>query len=334
MNTLTLAEVIAVLEDEKNKNNNSPKLAGDEFYRQQTKNFKDILNVLDLTEAIKDLKNKSGNYSFYEKDKDFLVKILQNYVENDFKKMRKGLFKEANSEYIVYIVEGFVEIIKKKIIDETKREEIILKMYNRTNYPLRKCENILFNLQDELKKIINYALEPKIDNFLPKQDQYTWLTAMQKDFRRFIQKWDTIHFNMQEERNYEINENAWNEASNMTKEEENHVMMRATIVSRREDILKEHEEYKKLSKRLAKLVEPQRGFIKDKEKEYERIVTKKNTILDEIWSGVNKELFPDTLLKNDEQLQGNKPDEMMIESNELLNRAIQEYTKEQEKLNS
>jgi hypothetical protein len=329
MKPVTLVEVIKEFQIIKCNSENPPNW--NEFYRQQSKNFKDVLVTLDILDAVSYLKNENGHYSFDEKDMSFLVQVLIDYTDINFQNMRKNHFINVTDEYIVWVVEGFIKIISRKIIEKDIKNQIILKMYKRTDYPLRKRQNIILQMHHKLEEIVNYVFEPKLFNFMTVNDNYTWITAMEQDFRAFIHRWEDLYNRMGEARSEEINDIAWDAAEQMTEEEKEESNIEFTIIGQLLHELKRNIEYQNLSARRKELEDFKKGFIKDKEKEFTQISLRMKEIYDEIYIKIRREILPSAiLLKPFEQLHINEF-ETMIDSEELLIKVIQESKDEVEK---
>ncbi|GEM_PF-4130665 len=322
MKSITFGEVVKEFKTKKYKSESCSNWS--EFYRQQNKNFKDILVTLDIVDAVSYLKNNSGHYSFDEKDIDFLVQVLLDYIGDNFQNMRKGLFINVPDEYIVWVVEGFIKIFNHNKLKKDIKNQIILKMYKRTDYPLRKRQYSILQMHNKLEEVVNYIFEPKMCNYMTVKDNYTWLTAMEQDFFAFIKRWNDLYYRMGEERNDELNDIAWKVAEQMTKEEEEDAMIDFAISGPLLYELKKNKEYQRLLCRQKALENPQKGFIKDKIKEYEQISMRIKAIYEETYIKVRREILPSAiLLKPFKQLYGNEY-ETMLDSEKLLNNVMQE----------
>lgn len=159
------------------------------FYQDKTKYFSEITHAFDIENELEKLKElTSTNYDFSERNKDFIIMLFNEY-SGKIVPIRRGQIYLVESDFIVTVYEGFIDIFKDAGAGHDLIKDVSLKMYNRLNVPERKLQSIREVSYKKLEKMINdkmggYATGIGI------MERYQWLLGMEADFKAFITKWE------------------------------------------------------------------------------------------------------------------------------------------------
>lgn len=173
---------------------------GQEYYYQaQAKKFKDIVRTLDIVDEMKWLKKRS--YYFNEKDVDFWCDILEKYSDSEMDHLRRAELdvNEVSDIFVVKLYEGIVNTFIHAEVTGEQLEEVMVKLDNRIDYPVRKKRVMIHSMLDDLDE----QIKDNCFEFLSASDKYEWLNKFQSALHIFIKDWigyfDVIHRMRQQE---------------------------------------------------------------------------------------------------------------------------------------
>ena len=157
------------------------------FYQAQFKNFKDICETLDIADEIKWIKKRG--YCFDDRDMGFWCYILENYSDTEMDHLRRAEVDvdKVSDMFVVKLYEGIVNTFINAGVTGVQLEQVMVKLDNRIDYPVRKkrvmISNALDNLDEQIKDI----------NFISASDRYEWLNGFQTALNKLEQEW-TVYF--------------------------------------------------------------------------------------------------------------------------------------------
>lgn len=275
----------------------------------------------------------TGDYKLPKESQDFLVELNWLYLDNNGKKMRKGLFEQADLESIAKILDGFRELILKLDISDGDKDDMISKMYMRTKYPyLKRREDILKELENikldfcpdyqedariedklqsyvdnnEIKNIMemhNISKQGRFRYFdndnLDVNDELLFTSFVLEDIRCMIRRHHELYAYISEIRTCEIDDAAEQRAYNMTKEEEEYATIDFNYSIRLQEELDRNEEYKELMSER-KTILRSNDFVNKLQPRFEAVCER----LQEIDNDTQKKLWGEVVLndKEDEKI--------------------------------
>lgn len=189
------------------------------FYGDKQKYFKEILHICDIEKEMETLKKSTSlNFSFSERNKDFIIMLLGEYT-GKLEHLRRGEIYLAERDFIITIYEGFIDIFKDANAGSDLIQSVSLKMYHRLNIPVHRLQSIREDSYKKLEKMIDEKMR-EIATSMNIMERYQWLLGLEADMKAFIAKWEDLFENMKEIRNDEIYELAKGDLANMSDDEE------------------------------------------------------------------------------------------------------------------
>lgn len=108
----------------------------DNFYKDRSKYFNEIIHACDLDNNMKEIKTYK-NYSFSKKDKEFIISVLKEYT-GKLDPLRRGEIRNTDAEFRVFLFEGFMEIFSSSNATPDIKESAAENMHNRLDIPVCK----------------------------------------------------------------------------------------------------------------------------------------------------------------------------------------------------
>lgn len=168
------------------------------FYVQNHKNFKDIINQLNIQKDFEIFK-KSGSYAFPVESKNFIIFLLRSY-KNEFVPIRCKNRTNLDDEFAVEVYEEMINLFRLINTDSSTLQRVAANLNDILDYPVRKQRVIFSKLQNRFsRKLRGYdVLDPLA--------QAEWLRSLDEEAEKLLFKYKRLYLYMLRIRSDEIDE--------------------------------------------------------------------------------------------------------------------------------
>jgi len=249
------------------------------FYKYQRKNFIKVINCMLLGEKVK-LRTKRA-YNFDEENTEFILFILKNFTSVNMKLLRKGNADNIDSQFLIKMIDGFINLLKSSDIDCNKKNKIIEKIYDYYSYNERK----LRITTKELYNSIEHKLKiPNERDFITANDKILWTNHLNQTLKVLIKIYNDIYGEIIEYRKEEVIDNAFENVSKASKNDNLIFMVIAEIQKK----IEEDSEIKKLNSSINKIINSKTGFVEEQKPFFDKLSLKLSKRKDNIENDVCK----------------------------------------------
>lgn len=262
--------------------------------------------------------NPQTPLQFPETSVDFVMTILKNHGDRDYKELRRGNFDDVDLEVLEFLLKGFTEFVKNLGYDKN----IIL----RENYNMRKrmrmtwhrsrdelilqCAKLIADAEDYNNTLVNWN-QDDTSVFVP------YMTQRVKNLRENI---SFIHSTYTDIRGDELSELALEETAKKSDSESMEKMYMELQLGHE---LMNDEKYQSLVKKRDELIASY-DFVKNKKSAYDTI----NKKISDIYEKHRQKIFGDTVEEDDEsEMNLKSPYEVLLEAIEYVEECDAEDSK-------
>lgn len=258
---------------------------------------------------------------FPETSVDFVMTILKNHGDRNYKELRRGNFDDVDLKVLEFLLEGFTEFIKNLGYDKN----IIL----RENYKMRKrmrmawhrsrdelilqCAKLIADAEDYNNTLVNMNQDDK-SVFVP------YITQRVKNLRENI---SFIHNTYTDICGDELSELALEETAKKSDSESMEKMYMELQLGHE---LMNDEKYQSLVKKRDELIASY-DFVKNKKSAYD-IISKK---ISDVYESYRQKIFGDTIEEEEAEMHLKNPYEVLFEAIDYVEECDEEDSKHEMK---
>lgn len=300
-----------------------------QFMSKNARYLKKILEALTISEYERFIKPgfdaTANGYEFSVKDMAFLKELLYLYTSNSMLELRRGHMENVPDRFIVWIFEGMYKVFLNNGIPDNDINEIGVCMSNRTDYPARKrfCEVADFGYR--LEELASSVFKPRWMTNLTGNDNYVWLDAFQKDAKSFFAKWSYIYDSMGEDRQEEVNSLGEENYDRMTDDDTFRAKVEWALSKELSDAIENDTNLKDLNKKRDDAINSKTGFDTERVDYIASISQRISKRYVEVEQEAFRKYLGDTEVPEESEIKRDSDFDNLMESEELLKRAIEDY---------
>ncbi len=254
----------------------NPDIAEDDhrksWYEQRSKQLTEMLKAFDVKEEMDILRKQCGtNYAFSERNKNFILRLFAQY-NGYFEPLKRGRVFEADSEYLLDVYFGILDIFCDSKADETLVKKVKIKLWNRLNIPQISMDRMLDSLFARCRTMIKNSISKPYSS-IRGTDLIYWQTALRQSFYKFLFYWNKVYNNMDDMRTDELSNLSIEDANKASEEEMiadtiEFMLSEQIIEARKNDellqsLLAEQDELRGAAKRKKPLIRKVEGKYRD-----------------------------------------------------------------------